>query len=120
MIDVTLPQLGESVSEGTVSKWLVNEGDLVKKDQPLLTVSTDKADAEVPAPANGRVMRRLVNENDVVPVRTVLCQIDETATASASPAPTSPPAPAPQCPFATVAWFSARRPRLDRLVTCAR
>ncbi len=93
MIDVTLPQLGESVSEGTVSKWLVNDGDLVKKDQPLLTVSTDKADAEVPAPANGRVIRRLVNENDVVPVKTVLCQIDETATSpDAAPAPVPVPA----------------------------
>ena len=98
MIDVTLPQLGESVSEGTVSKWLVNEGDLVKKDQPLLTVSTDKADAEVPAPANGRVMRRLVNENDVVPVKTVLCQIDETAT---SPDPVPVPAMSQPRPLAS-------------------
>ena len=55
MIDVTLPQLGESVTEGTVTKWLVREGDVVAKDQPLLEVATDKADAEVPAPARGRV-----------------------------------------------------------------
>ena len=66
MIDVTMPQLGESVSEGTITKWLVREGDFVSKDQPLVTIGTDKADSELPAPANGRVARLLANEGDVV------------------------------------------------------
>jgi 2-oxoglutarate dehydrogenase E2 component (dihydrolipoamide succinyltransferase) len=67
VIDVKMPQLGESVSEGTVTKWLVREGDVIHKDQPLLEVATDKADTEVPAPAGGRVVKLLVRENDVVP-----------------------------------------------------
>ncbi len=112
MIDVTLPQLGESVSEGTVSKWLVNEGDLVHKDQPLVTVSTDKADAEVPAPVSGRVMRRLVNENDVVPVKTVLCQIDETATSASAPA-VAAPASAPAIVPRPLASPSTRKEALE-------
>ena len=83
MIDVKLPQLGESVTEGTITKWVVREGDFIQKDATLVEVATDKADAEVPAPATGRVMKLLANEGDVVPVHTVLCQIDETATAQA-------------------------------------
>ena len=83
MIDVQVPQLGESVTEGTISKWLVKEGDVVAKDQPLVEIATDKADSELPAPSAGRVMKLLANEGDVVPVRTVICQIDESATAAA-------------------------------------
>ena len=55
LIDVIMPQLGESVSEGTITKWLVREGDIVKKDQPLVEIATDKADSELPAPHGGRV-----------------------------------------------------------------
>ena len=57
LIDVTMPQLGESVSEGTITKWLVREGDTVNQDQPLVEVATDKADSELPAPAAGRVAK---------------------------------------------------------------
>ena len=95
MIDVTMPQLGESVSEGTVTKWLVREGDFVTKDQPLVTIGTDKADSELPAPANGRVARLAAAEGDVVAVNTVLCQIDETAAAGASAAASAGAAPQP-------------------------
>ena len=95
MIDVQVPQLGESVTEGTISKWLVKEGDVVAKDQAIAEIATDKADSELPAPAGGRVVKLLANEGDVVPVRTVICQIDETATAAAgsneaAPHPASP------------------------------
>jgi 2-oxoglutarate dehydrogenase E2 component (dihydrolipoamide succinyltransferase) len=76
MVDVTLPQLGESVTEGTISKWLVKEGDIVAQGQSILTVSTDKADAEVPAPAAGRVAKLLAKEGDVVAVKTVIAKID--------------------------------------------
>jgi 2-oxoglutarate dehydrogenase E2 component (dihydrolipoamide succinyltransferase) len=95
LIDVTLPQLGESVTEGTIAKWLVREGDVVKKDQPMLEIATDKADSELPAPASGRVARILASEGQVVPVNTVLAQIEEGATAVTSPAATTgvPPAP---------------------------
>jgi 2-oxoglutarate dehydrogenase E2 component (dihydrolipoamide succinyltransferase) len=90
MLDVILPQLGESVSEGTVTKWLVNEGDVVFKDQPLLEVATDKADSEIPAPAAGRIARILCKVGDVMPVRAVLCTLEEgqfgAPTAASSPA----------------------------------
>ncbi len=78
-IDVTVPQLGESVTEGTISKWLVKEGDLVTKDQPIAEIATDKADSELPAPVTGRVTKLLASEGDVVPVRTVICRIEEGA-----------------------------------------
>ena len=84
LIDVTMPQLGESVSEGTITKWLVHEGDVVQKDQPILEIATDKADSELPAPVTGRIAKLLVKEGDVVPVKTNLCQIDEGVTAAAS------------------------------------
>jgi len=77
MIDVTLPQLGESVTEGTISKWLVKEGDVVAQGQAILSVSTDKADAEVPAPSAGRIARLLAKEGDVVAVNTIVAQIEE-------------------------------------------
>ncbi len=93
-IDVPLPQLGESVTEGTLTKWLVREGDVVQKDQPILVISTDKADAEIPAPASGRVSKLFVKEGDVIAVRTVLAQIEEgvTQATSAPRAPEPPPA----------------------------
>ena len=94
-IDVPLPQLGESVTEGTLTKWLVREGDVVQKDQPILVISTDKADAEIPAPASGRVSKLFVKEGDVIAVRTVLAQIEEGVTqATSAPRAAEPPAAA--------------------------
>ena len=92
LIDVTMPQLGESVSEGTISKWFVREGDIVKKDQPLVSIGTDKADSDLPAPVAGRVAKLLAKEGDVLPVKALLCQIEEgiaeaTSTRDAPPAP---------------------------------
>jgi 2-oxoglutarate dehydrogenase E2 component (dihydrolipoamide succinyltransferase) len=97
MVDVAVPQLGESVTEGTITKWLVKEGDFVTKDQPLAEIATDKADSELPAPTGGRVVKLLAKEGDVVPVRTVICQLDETAkgTATSSATPASHPTAAP-------------------------
>jgi 2-oxoglutarate dehydrogenase E2 component (dihydrolipoamide succinyltransferase) len=92
MIDVLMPQLGESVAEGTVTKWLVREGDYVRKEQPLLEVATDKADTEIPAPAAGRVAKIAVQAGTVVASRGLLCQLDDTAKA-ASPSETSAPPP---------------------------
>ncbi|MDB4994206.1 MAG: Dihydrolipoamide acyltransferase component of branched-chain alpha-keto acid dehydrogenase complex, partial [Myxococcaceae bacterium] len=98
IIDVTMPQLGESVSEGTISRWLVKEGDSVTKDQPLVEIGTDKADSELPAPSAGRVTKILAQEGTVVAVQAVLCQIDSSAAASTSSAnsgsASSAPAPA--------------------------
>jgi 2-oxoglutarate dehydrogenase E2 component (dihydrolipoamide succinyltransferase) len=94
LVDVVLPQLGESVTEGTISKWLVNEGDLVTQGQAMLTVSTDKADAEVPAPATGRVAKLLAKEGAVVAVKTVVAHIEEGAgppSRAKSQTPAAPP-----------------------------
>ena len=126
LIDVTLPQLGESVSEGTISKWLVREGDVVKKDQPLVSIATDKADSEMPAPAAGRVTKLLAVEGQVVPVKTVIAQIEEGAdggaTLSVAPgAPVSlPPAGSPP-PVSRTSQPSRRAPFAAGVVAqCAR
>ena len=84
MIDVVMPQLGESVAEGTVTKWLVREGDYVTREQPLLEVSTDKADTEVPTPANGRVVEIVAAVGEVVAKGGLLCRVDETAQKAAA------------------------------------
>ena len=119
LIDVTLPQLGESVNEGTISKWLVREGDVVKKDQALVSIATDKADSELPAPAAGRVTKLLAAEGQVVPVKTVIAQIEEGvfATLSAAPGPpvSLPPISSPQP--ATAAASAPARSTLGALAT---
>jgi pyruvate/2-oxoglutarate dehydrogenase complex dihydrolipoamide acyltransferase (E2) component len=76
LIDVVMPQLGESVVEGVVVKWLVEVGQLVAKDQPLLEISTDKVDAEIPSPSAGRIARILVKPGDTVPVLSVLAKLE--------------------------------------------
>ncbi|HEY6462461.1 MAG TPA: dihydrolipoamide acetyltransferase family protein [Polyangiaceae bacterium] len=110
LIDVTLPQLGESVTEGTISKWLVREGDVVKKDQALVSIATDKADSELPAPATGRVAKLLAAEGQVVPVKTVIAQIDENPSLSVAPGPPVSIAPAASAPAGEPAPTAARAP----------
>ncbi len=118
LVDVTLPQLGESVTEGTISKWLVKEGDVVAQGQALLSVSTDKADAEVPTPVAGRIAKLLVKEGDVVAVRTVVAQVEEGAAAPVSqrslPRTDAPKAIAPPPEFrAPLASPSVRKEALE-------
>ncbi|HEX7522698.1 MAG TPA: dihydrolipoamide acetyltransferase family protein, partial [Candidatus Deferrimicrobium sp.] len=90
LIDVVMPQLGESVVEGVVVKWLVEVGVLVAKDQPLLEISTDKVDAEIPSPAAGRVAQILVKPGETVPILAVLAKL-ETDPAASRPAPEAAP-----------------------------
>jgi len=92
LVDVVMPQLGESVVEGVVVKWLVEVGALVAKDQPLLEISTDKVDAEIPSPSAGRVTQILVKPGETVPILAVLAKI-ETDQGAALPAE---PKPGPQ------------------------
>ena len=92
-VDVVMPQMGVSVSEGTVTKWLRQVGDEVRADDTLLEISTDKVDTEVPSPATGTLVQILVREGETVDVGTKLGQIGGTSGAPA-PAP-APPAPAP-------------------------
>lgn len=91
--DVVMPQMGESIAEGTVSKWLKNVGDKVERDEPLLEISTDKVDAEIPSPAAGVLTEILAKEGDTVPVNAVIARIAAEGGASA-PAPEPAPAPA--------------------------
>ncbi len=99
MIDVPMPQLGESVAEGTVTKWVVHEGDFVEREQVLLEVATDKADTEVRAPAAGRVARIVAQEGQTIAKGGLLCQLDEhAARVTAAPAPPNNGQPKPATP----------------------
>ena len=102
---VEMPALGESVTEGTVSRWLKKVGDQVAVDEPLLEVSTDKVDSEVPSPIAGVVTEILVQEDETVDVGTVLCRVGDSAAAPAqSSAPAAPAAsPTPAAPAAPAA-----------------
>ena len=66
-----MPQLGETVTEGTILRWLVKVGDEVKEDDPILEISTDKVDSEIPCPTAGKVLELLFNQNDTVEVNTI-------------------------------------------------
>jgi 2-oxoglutarate dehydrogenase E2 component (dihydrolipoamide succinyltransferase) len=99
-IDVVMPQMGVSVSEGTVTKWLKNEGEAIEADEPLLEISTDKVDTEVPSPGTGIVQKILVQEGETVEVGTKLAVIaPEGAPAAAEepePEPEAAPEPVPE------------------------
>ena len=99
MADVVLPALGESVTEGTVTRWLKKVGDTVAVDEPLVEISTDKVDTEIPSPVAGVVQQILVKEDETVSVGAVLAVVGDGASAPAAPAapaaPVTPPAPAP-------------------------
>ncbi|GHB44984.1 2-oxoglutarate dehydrogenase, E2 component, dihydrolipoamide succinyltransferase [Streptomyces spinoverrucosus] len=98
-VSVTLPALGESVTEGTVTRWLKAEGERVEADEPLLEVSTDKVDTEIPAPAAGVLASIKVAEDETVEVGAELAVIDDgTGAPAAAPAPAAEAAPAPAAP----------------------
>ncbi|MDA8185325.1 MAG: dihydrolipoamide acetyltransferase family protein [Actinomycetota bacterium] len=104
MADVLMPQLGETVTEGTITKWLKSVGDRVERDEPLFEVSTDKVDSEVPSPVAGNLAEIKVAEGDTVDVGTVLAVIAEGAAApSGGDAPPVAPAAAPPPPVAPAA-----------------
>src|SRR6476646_5981202 len=100
MVDILMPQMGESIAEGTVTKWLKNVGDKVQRDEPLLEISTDKVDAEIPSPAAGVLREIKIPAGNTVPVNSVLGSIaDEAAAAVTAPvAAPAPPAAAPAPP----------------------
>ena len=94
---VTMPALGESVTEGTVTRWLKNVGDRIEVDEPLLEVSTDKVDTEIPSPVAGTLQEILAQEDDTVPVGADLAVIgDGDAPASGGDAPAAEPESAPE------------------------
>jgi pyruvate dehydrogenase E2 component (dihydrolipoamide acetyltransferase) len=91
-IDVVMPQMGESIAEGTMSRWLKKVGDTVKRDEPIFEISTDKVDAEIPSPTSGVLAEVLVTEGQTVPVQTIVARIETEAGAVAA-APAAAPAP---------------------------
>jgi 2-oxoglutarate dehydrogenase E2 component (dihydrolipoamide succinyltransferase) len=105
-VDVTMPQLGETVTEGTITRWFKQVGERVEADEPLFEVSTDKVDSEVPAPTGGVIQEILVPEGETVPVGARLAVIgdgERTSTAAAAPAPPPSPAPSPAAPVSAPA-----------------
>src|ERR1043165_5274745 len=98
--DVVMPQMGESIAEGTIVRWMKKPGDKVERDEPLLEISTDKVDAEIPAPASGTLTEVLARGGQTVGVSSVIARIDGGGGAAATaPAPAKPePAPEPAKP----------------------
>jgi 2-oxoglutarate dehydrogenase E2 component (dihydrolipoamide succinyltransferase) len=124
---VIMPQMGESIAEGTVVKWLKKVGERVERDEPLLEISTDKVDAEIPSPASGTLTEIVVTENQTVEVNAVLGWIDgegagtAAGTAKAEPAAAPPAipakaAPAPPAPMASTAPAGTAHPRSSPVV----
>jgi pyruvate dehydrogenase E2 component (dihydrolipoamide acetyltransferase) len=93
-VDVIMPQMGESIFEGTITRWLKKPGDRVERDEPLFEISTDKVDAEIPAPSAGVLKEIKVTEGQTVPIQTVVAVIDAggAAAGASAPAPAQPPA----------------------------
>jgi len=97
-IDVIMPQMGESIAEGTLSRWMKKVGDQVQRDEPIFEISTDKVDAEIPAPNAGVLAEILVQEGQTVAVQTVVARIETEAGAAAGAKAKAPSAPAPAAP----------------------
>src|SRR5258707_5020434 len=108
-VDIVMPQMGESIFEGTITKWLKKPGDKVERDEPLFEISTDKVDAEIPSPSAGVLKEIKVGEGQTVPIQTIVGVIDAAGSAAATPAPAAakPAAPAPAPPHAPVAGAPA-------------
>jgi 2-oxoglutarate dehydrogenase E2 component (dihydrolipoamide succinyltransferase) len=94
-VDVIMPQMGESIFEGTITRWLKKPGDRVERDEPLFEISTDKVDAEIPAPSAGVLKEIKVTEGQTVPIQTVVAVIDAAGAGAAASAATPAAAPAP-------------------------
>src|SRR5205085_2132651 len=93
MTDVVMPQMGESIVEGTLTKWLKKPGERVERDEPLFEISTDKVDTEIPAPAAGTLSEVLVEEGKTVGINTVVARISDGAATPAAVPPAKPAAP---------------------------
>jgi 2-oxoglutarate dehydrogenase E2 component (dihydrolipoamide succinyltransferase) len=113
-VDVVMPQMGESIFEGTITKWLKKPGDKVERDEPLFEISTDKVDAEIPSPSAGVLKEIKIPEGQTVPIQTVVAVIDGAGGAAASA-----PAPAPAKPAASAPAPSAPAPAAQKAAPAA-
>src|SRR5438128_11108325 len=86
-VDIVMPQMGESIFEGTITKWLKKPGDKVERDEPLFEISTDKVDAEIPSPSAGVLKEIKVGEGQTVPIQTVVGVLEAAGSAAGSSAP---------------------------------
>src|SRR5882724_4895638 len=116
-VDIVMPQMGESIFEGTITKWLKKPGDKVERDEPLFEISTDKVDAEIPSPSAGVLKEIKVGEGKTVPIQTVVGVIDAAgdgagAAKSAAPAQAPTPAPAPKAAEPARTPAPAARPQI--------
>jgi len=109
MTDVVMPQMGESIVEGTLTKWLKKPGERVERDEPLFEISTDKVDTEIPSPAAGTLSEVLVEEGKTVGINTVVARIDGAGSPAAKPAAAAP-APAAQAPEPSAPVPAAAKP----------
>jgi len=107
-VDVIMPQMGESIFEGTITKWLKKPGDRIERDEPLFEISTDKVDAEIPAPSAGVLKEIKVSEGQTVPIQTVVAIIEAAGASAATPA--AEPAPAPVAEKSTTPKAAAPPP----------
>ena len=118
-VDIVMPQMGESIFEGTITRWLKKPGDKVERDEPLFEISTDKVDAEIPSPSAGVLKEIKVAEGQTVPIQTVVGVIDAAGSAAApapppvpaktqAPAPAKAPTAAPAAPRAVPAPVAAQ------------
>src|SRR5208282_2446706 len=96
--NVIMPQMGESIAEGTITKWMKKVGERVDRDEPLFEISTDKVDAEIPSPAAGVLTQILVKENETVAVNTVVAVVDGEGAGVAAPTLTEAAAPSSEAP----------------------
>ncbi|MCB0321982.1 MAG: 2-oxo acid dehydrogenase subunit E2 [Bdellovibrionales bacterium] len=96
--EMKMPQMGESIAEATILKWIKNVGDVVEKDETILEISTDKVDSEIPAPASGKLVQILANEGETVAVKSVIAVIDSDSSAAVEQTPAASPAPTPDAP----------------------
>jgi pyruvate dehydrogenase E2 component (dihydrolipoyllysine-residue acetyltransferase) len=102
-VDIVMPQMGESIFEGTITKWLKKPGDKVERDEPLFEISTDKVDAEIPSPSAGVLKEIKVNEGQTVPIQTVVGVIDAQGSAASAPVAAAPKTEAPAAKAAAAA-----------------
>jgi 2-oxoglutarate dehydrogenase E2 component (dihydrolipoamide succinyltransferase) len=113
MADVIMPQMGESIFEGTITKWLKKPGDKIERDEPLFEISTDKVDAEIPSPSAGVLKEIKVNEGQTVPIQTVVAVIDAGGAGASAGAPAAASAPAPAPPKAEAPAQASAPPRTE-------
>ena len=102
-VEIVMPQMGESITEGTVSKWLKQVGERVEKDEAILEISTDKVDAEVPSPGAGILLEIRTQEGETVEVGTVVAIVGDSSAEAAVPSPVS------EVQYSRIPWFGRRR-----------